>query len=244
MGKRAKYPVSSVTLPPLRLTVFDLAGTTVYDDSVVTQALLDALAAAGHAIEFDAINGRMGIPKPVAIREVVPTADEMEVDAIHQDFRRRIISHYQTHPDVREIPGAVALFRALRERGVKVGLDTGFDRETTDTIFDRLGWAGEFDASATSDEVERGRPAPDLIYRLMELTAVDAVRQVAKIGDTPSDLGEGTAAGCGWVVGVTYGTHTEAQLSNYPHTHLVATVADLQSLLLAAIDGANQREFY
>ena len=215
--------------------MFDLAGTTVYDDRVVTQALLDALAHAGFEIEFDAINGRMGIPKPVAIREVLPGIDEETVETIHQDFRRRIIRHYQTHPDVREIPGAVALFRILRENGVKVGLDTGFDRETTDAIFARLGWHGEFDASATSDEVERGRPAPDLIWRLMELTGVEDAQSVAKIGDTPSDLGEGTAAGCGWVIGVTYGTHSAAQLTHYPHTHLVDSVAALERLLHSAI---------
>ena len=220
---------------PLRLAVFDLAGTTVYDDSVVTQALLDALAHAGYEIGFDAINGRMGIPKPVAIREVLPGVDEATVEQIHQDFRRRIITHYQTHPDVREISGATELFRTLRAAGVKVGLDTGFDRETTDAIFERLGWKGEFDASATSDEVERGRPAPDLIWRLMELTGVDDVRAVAKVGDTPSDLGEGTAAGCSWVIGVTYGTHSAAQLSTYPHTHLVDSVSALEQLLMSAI---------
>lgn len=225
--------VTADLLPPLRLAVFDLAGTTVHDDSVVTQALLDALATAGHQIEFEAINGRMGIPKPVAIREVVPDAAETEVDAIHQDFRRRIINHYRTAPGVCEIPGAVALFRELRAAGVKVGLDTGFDRETTEAIFDRLQWRGEFDASVTSDEVMSGRPAPDLIWRLMELTGVDDARAIAKIGDTPSDLGEGTAAGCGWVIGVTYGTHTADQLATYPHTHLADTVLDLQSLLLA-----------
>ncbi len=222
-------------LVPLRLAVFDLAGTTVYDDSVVTQALLDALAHAGYEIGFDAINGRMGIPKPVAIREVLPGVDEATVELIHQDFRRRIISHYKTHPDVREIAGATELFRTLRAAGVKVGLDTGFDRETTDAIFDRLAWNGEFDASATSDEVERGRPAPDLIWRLMELTGVDDVRAVAKVGDTPSDLGEGTAAGCGWVIGVTYGTHSAAQLANYSHTHLVDSVSALEQLLRSAI---------
>ena len=37
---------------------------------------------------------------------------------------------------------------------------------------------------------------------------------------------EGTAAGCGLVIGVTAGSHTAEQLEAVPHTHLVGTVAE------------------
>ena len=56
---------------------------------------------------------------------------------------------------------------------------------------------------------------------------------VAKIGDTPSDLGEGNAAGCGLVIGVTNGTHTREQMAAHPHTHLIASLAELPALVLA-----------
>ena len=85
----------------------------------------------------------------------------------------------------------------------------------------------------TSDEVPRGRPFPDLVFRVMELTGVSDVKRVAKVGDTPSDLGEGTAAGCGWVIGVTEGTHTRAQLEGHPHTHLLGSIRELPALLKA-----------
>jgi len=51
------------------------------------------------------------------------------------------------------------------------------------------------------------------------------------VGDTPSDLEEGTAAGCGLVIGVTAGSHTAEQLKPFVHTHLIHTVAELPSLL-------------
>jgi phosphonatase-like hydrolase len=218
----------------LKLAIFDLAGTTVHDEDNVTGCLLDALAAAGFAVPFAEVNARMGIPKPVAIAEVVPAGTSPElIETIHQDFRRRIIHHYQTAEGVSEIAGAGALFRELRQAGVKVGIDTGFDRETTEAIFTRLGWHDEIDASATSDEVPHGRPFPDLAERIMaEVGSTPA--ETAKIGDTPSDLGEGTAAGCRWVVGVTYGTHRRDQLATYPHTHLVDSVAELSDLLRRA----------
>ena len=58
---------------------------------------------------------------------------------------------------------------------------------------------------------------------------------VAKVGDTPSDLQEGTAAGCGLVIGVANGTHTREQLAAHPHTHLIASLQELPALVLAAV---------
>lgn len=215
----------------IELVVFDLAGTTVYDDNSVVKCLDGALRAAGYDVPFAELNGRMGIPKPLAIREVALGASAAEVKEIHADFQRRMIDFYRTTPDVREIPGTTATFCWLREQGIKVAIDTGFDRPTTTVLLERLPWDGLLDASVTSDEVPQGRPYPDMVLALMSQLEIDDPARVAKVGDTPSDLKEGTSAGCGMVVGVWAGTHTQEQLAGYPHTHLIESVADLPGLL-------------
>jgi phosphonatase-like hydrolase len=182
----------------------------------------------------------MGIAKPVAIRMLLAeqrgdgAVSEAEVDRIHTDFLARMLAYYREDPAVREVEGAAETFRILQEAGIKVALDTGFSRPIVDAILARLGWqeAGLIDATVASDEVAQGRPHPDLVYRAMELTGVTEAGRVAKVGDTPSDLLEGSAAGCGWVVGVTAGSHTAEELHPHPHTHLIPTIAALPSLLL------------
>ncbi len=198
-----------------------MAGTTVYDPDGVGRCLKAAFTAAGVPWTHEAVNSRMGIPKPVVIREVLDEAGmEGDVDAIHTDFQARMLDYYAHSDEVREIEGARAAFDRLRAGGIKVALDTGFDRSIVDAILNRLGWQDAVDFTVASDEVERGRPYPDLVVRAMAATGVDDPKAVAKIGDTPSDLGEGTAAGCGLVLGVTYGTHTREQLAAHSHTHL------------------------
>jgi phosphoglycolate phosphatase-like HAD superfamily hydrolase len=95
-----------------------------------------------------------------------------------------------------------------------------------------MGWerASLIDASITSDEVSRGRPAPDMIQELMRRLGITDPARVAKVGDAPADLQEGTNARCGWVIGVTEGTHTRAQLELFPHSHLVRNVGELMGL--------------
>lgn len=214
----------------IKLAVFDLAGTTVYDDQAVVGCLVDALAAAGFTAAPEDANALMGIPKPLAVRQLAPGIDEVKADAVHEDFRRRMIAHYAEAPDIREIEGTSEAFARLRAAEIKVAIDTGFDRPTVDVLLPRMGWT--IDGSITSDEVANGRPYPDMVLALMAQFEIEDPSQVAKIGDTPSDLGEGTAAGCGFVIGVTEGTHAEAQLRQHPHTHLVRSVRDVPDLLI------------
>jgi phosphonatase-like hydrolase len=142
--------------------------------------------------------------------------------------------YYRTSSDVREVPGAAAAFAELRRAGVKVALNTGFFRPIVDVLLDRLGWSipAVIDASVTSDEAPRGRPHPDMIWHLMARLGVADARRVAKVGDTPVDLEEGTIAGCGLVIGVTTGAATAKRLRECPHTHIVSSVADVPALVL------------
>jgi phosphonatase-like hydrolase len=209
----------------------------------VNLCLREALAAGGLECSRDEINAVMGIPKPTAIASLWRDqrgreAAAEEVARLHRNFLRRMTAFYRTDPRVGEMPGAGAIFGALHAAGLAVALDTGFSRDLVDVILARLGWdqPGLLDATVASDEVPRGRPFPDLLFEAMKRAGVADARRVAKVGDTPSDLQEGMAAGCGLVVGVTNGTHTRAQLAVHPHTHLIGSLAELP--LLLAADGS------
>jgi phosphoglycolate phosphatase-like HAD superfamily hydrolase len=60
------------------------------------------------------------------------------------------------------------------------------------------------------------------------------VAEVLVAGDTVNDLKAGRAAGARYTVGVLTGAHTVAELGSSPHTHLLASVADLPDLLATA----------
>ena len=213
-----------------KLAIFDLAGTTVQDDNTVGKCLQDALSAVGVSASIEEVNAVMGIRKPVAIKMLLDKhGAEGDVEAIDADFRQRMIETYKTSPEVREIPGATNTFRVLKEMVIRVAVDTGFDRETTDVLLSRMGWGDLVDDSITSDEVEQGRPHPDMILELCRRAGVTP-DQVIKIGDTPADIGEGFSANVGLNVGVTYGTHTEEQLQGLAPDALLSEIGDLLRL--------------
>jgi phosphonatase-like hydrolase len=225
----------------IKLVVFDIAGTTVKDANNVHEALQKALEKAGFHFTIEEVNPYMGIPKPVAIKTLLGkrlTAkylieDEDFIQEIHQDFVKRMIYFYETSDEVGEKPHASEVFKTLKSKGIKIALDTGFSRDITNVILRRLGWdRGDLiDFSVTSDEVTNGRPHPDLIFKAMEIAGITDSSEVAKVGDTSSDLQEGTAAGCRYVIGITSGAFSRENLEKEPHTHLIADLREVIEII-------------
>jgi len=221
----------------IELVVFDMAGTTLHDGNAVSDCFRAALANLGVAAEQAAVNDVMGLPKPEAIRRLLSAAGKpfgaSDINVVHADFVARMKRHYAESPEARELAGTTAVFAELRGAGVKVALNTGFNREIVDVILARLGWVDAIDGSIASDESPRGRPHRDMIHLLMTRLRVTDPRCVAKVGDTPVDLQEGANAGCGLVIGVTTGAFTQAELEPHPHTHIVDSLAAVADIVRA-----------
>ena len=207
-----------------RLVVFDMAGTTVEDGGQVPAAFTAVLAAHGIATTPDQITRVRGASKRQAIASLVAHPDDAA--RVYAEFQRTLAARFGE--GVTAIPGAVDIFRALRQVGSKVALTTGFDREITALLIGALSWQDVVDTVVCGDDVPNGRPAPDLIHRAMANVGVSDASQVAAVGDTTLDLEAGAAAGVGWNIGVLSGAHGRAALERAPHTHLIQSVADLR----------------
>jgi phosphonatase-like hydrolase len=236
----ARGPVAHNDPMKIQLVVFDVSGTTVRDDDAVNTCMQEALGGFVRVTRAD-VNPLMGLPKETAIRKLLElklspaqTVSQKLVARVHEDFLARMLRFYRTAPCVEPMPHAMETFGRLKEAGLRLALGTGFNRLIVDAILERLGWnrGALFDATVASDEVPRGRPHADLLLKAMELTGTADARTVAKVGDTPSDLQEGMAAGCGLVIGVTHGYHSREELASHPHTHLISDLQDLPGIVL------------
>ncbi len=215
-----------------KLAIFDLAGTTVRDTNTVGSCLQTALSESGIVVSLNDVNAVMGIRKPVAIQMLLDQhKSEGNVEGIHDRFLELMIETYRTSEEVAEIEGTSETFKQLKERGIRVAVDTGFDRKTTEVLLSRMNWNGLLDDSITSDEVTKGRPYPYMIQELCRRARVTP-NETIKVGDTPADLQEGKAAAVGLNIGVVYGTHTKEQLIQHEPD---ALLSDIRELLLLEI---------
>lgn len=221
----------------VKLAVFDLAGTTIEDDDAVVEALRNALASFGYTILNEELRPLMGYRKPAAIAMILEklgaTYDDDLINEIHNKFECAMLDHYEYSPLVKALPGAEATMLELKERGIRVGLNTGFSRIITEAIINRLQWVdrGLVDDYIASDEVVQGRPQPFMIQSLMERAGIDDPKEVIKIGDTEADINEGINAGCLMTVAITTGAFTRKQLEAYNPDYIISHLSELPGLI-------------
>ena len=212
------------------LVVFDMAGTTVDENNVVYKTVRAAINAAGYSFtQQDVQSAGAGKEKSQAIRDVLALDgnehSEEEIAKIFADFKVRLKQAYQDL-NVTEQPAASEVFANLRERGIKVVLNTGYDRATAEGLINKIGWliGPDIDALVTASDVTHGRPGPDMIHLAMELTGVSVAENVVKVGDSEIDIEEGKNAGCGMTFGITTGAQLESQLQQSEPTAVIASL--------------------
>lgn len=232
----------------IELAALDMAGTTIDEHGDVYAALREAVAEAGGRPDEATVRRWMGTDKRAAIAALAaagggPTLDGPAMEAGYDRFRTLLEARYRATPPV-PVAGVPEALAALRERGVKVALTTGFAGDVVEPLLASLGWTvgGDLvDAVVCADDVPAGRPAPYLVFRAMERTGVTAVDRVLVAGDTPADLRSGVNAGAALVVGVGTGAVGLAELGRERHTHLLPSLAELPRLLDAVAGDADDR---
>ena len=95
------------------------------------------------------------------------------------------------------IPGAAEMITNLRDRDLKIGSATGYTRSIMGHVLPVAAEQGYApDNLVCSDEVSKGRPAPDAMHKCFEDLKITRPELVIKVDDTEPGIGEGVSAGC------------------------------------------------
>lgn len=221
------------------LVVFDIAGTTVVDRGNVADSFIAAFRKQGFIVPRESVNEVMGYRKIEAIQQLLSrfysssVSNYSLIDRIHKTFEETMLDFYNGDKDLSPLPHAEETFGWLKQKGIKVALNTGFTRYITDGILDKLSWKNNplIDATICSDEVPQGRPAPFMIQKLMEIMQINDSSKIVKVGDTEVDVLEGRNAACGLVVSVTTGAYSRSLLETYHPDHIIDSLSELSAYI-------------
>ncbi|NDV42418.1 phosphonatase-like hydrolase [Flagellimonas sediminis] len=222
----------------IKLAVFDMAGTTVNEDNVVYKTVRQALAKWGVDVSLETVlefgAGKEKYKAIVDVLEATKNGREEEVDAkaVHEDFKGMLKEAY-ANLEVTPYEGVEELFETLKSHGVKVVLNTGYDRKTAQSLLDKLGWepGKQIDALITADDVVKGRPSSEMIDKAMEMFGITHSEAVLKAGDSVIDIEEGKNAHCGITVAVLSGAQNREQLETAEPTYILTSLDALAGVL-------------
>jgi phosphonoacetaldehyde hydrolase len=199
----------------IRLVVFDWSGTSIDHGSQAPVApFVRTFAARGVAITPEEARAPMGVHKKDHLRALLQTpaitrrwherhgreVTESDVEELYRLFIPLQLNVIDDYTDL--TPGLLDCVESLRHRGVAIGATTGFFRAAAEHVYRGAAARGyRPDHCVCAEEVPAGRPAPWMIFRIMEALGVYPAAAVVKVGDTVPDIGEGLSAGA-WSVGV------------------------------------------
>jgi phosphonoacetaldehyde hydrolase len=199
----------------IRAVVFDWAGTTIDHGSVAPlHAFVRVFAANGVTVTPAQARGPMGLDKAEHLRSLLRLPEiasawrathgrdwsNADLDRLYHEFmpiQLDLIDEYAVLT-----PHVCDTAAWLRERGIRFGATTGYFRAAAERVVAAAKRQGfEPDVSVCIDDVPAGRPAPWMLFRVLEALKVYPPSAVVKVGDTAPDIGEGLSAGT-WSVGV------------------------------------------
>ena len=103
-----------------------------------------------------------------------------------------MLARYET--DLPVVPGAVEAVHRLTDGGLRLAVASSSNRELIDAVLRRLGLTGLFEVTVSSEEVPRGKPAPDVYLEAALRLGVAPARCIA-VEDSASGIRAAHAAG-------------------------------------------------
>lgn len=179
--------------------VFDLDGTLVDTLPLVFEAFAEILAPyLGKRLRPDEISPHFGPPESQILAKFIPKDRlDSELERLHQ--------YYSDHPDRVVVFSELKPFlQDLKKWDVRTAVFTGKGRQGTRITLEQAGIIHDLETWVTGDDTLHPKPDPEGLLILLEGWRLHP-RTVWMVGDTPSDIKAGRAAGV-VTIGVLWGT--------------------------------------
>ncbi|MGW5198196.1 HAD family hydrolase [Streptomyces spiralis] len=175
-----------------RTAVFDVDGTLVDTNHLHVTTWWEAFRQAGHRVPMHAIHRSVGLGSTDLIAHLLGDDRDEDQDARISVAHTTLYAQYFDR--LPAFADAGRLLRRLHQDGWAVVLATSASGPELSALRRAIDADDAIAATASADDVEEGKPAPELVEHALELAGVPAERAVF-VGDTVWDMQAGSRAG-------------------------------------------------
>jgi len=179
--------------PEIVAVVFDMDGVLVDTEHLWDEVREELTGEWGGRYTPEAQEAMMGMSSHEWSRYLHETVGLRESpETINAEVVRRMLARYELELPV--VPGAGETVRRLADDGYRLAVASSSNRELIDAVLRRLELAALFEATVSSEEVGRGKPAPDVYLEAARRLDVPASR-CAAVEDSASGIRAAREAG-------------------------------------------------
>ncbi|MEU0597035.1 HAD family hydrolase [Streptomyces sp. NPDC006393] len=175
-----------------RAAVFDVDGTLVDTNHLHVTTWWEAFRQAGHRVPMHAIHRSVGLGSTDLIAHLLGDDRDEDQDARLSAAHTTLYAQYFDR--LPALADAGRLLRRLHQDGWTVVLATSASGPELSALRRAIDADDAIAATASADDVEEGKPAPEPVEHALELAGVPAERAVF-VGDTVWDMRAGRRAG-------------------------------------------------
>jgi len=165
--------------------LFDVDGTLVDSNYLHAVCWWEAFTQAGHDVPMARIHRAIGMGSAQMLDTLLPSGRDTGADAGLKAAHGALYATYWSRQ--RPLPGATDLLRACKQRGLTVVLASSADEREFAALRASLDADDAIDEATSSVDVERSKPAPDLVQVALDKGRVPPDDAVF-IGDTVWDV--------------------------------------------------------
>lgn len=175
----------------IKLAIFDLDGTIIDSDLMVidTWRLIYSKYRPGYRPTIKKLLSFSGPSFEESLRQEVPEVPKEEIYKLHD-------KHFdELYDSIVAFPFAKEFLLSLKERGVKLAVNTNKIHSLSEWSLKHTGLDGIFDVLVCFDDVKNAKPDPEGIYQAMEKEGIIDKDEVIFFGDSVFDLMSAKNAG-------------------------------------------------
>jgi len=243
---------------PAKILVFDMAGTTINENGIVYKTLYKTIKDYGIEINENELTKWHGANKYDVINHFlekekfsVIAASNLPIEygifnngeKIKRELKQQLYTNFNNNlkkayldpetPIKLMDENMPILFNKIRSKGIKIALNTGYNKEIQQILIDKFNMTEFIDDYISSEEVFSGRPHSYMINKLIERNNiyvsnnVYSSSDVIKFGDSVNDILEGHNARCFASIGVLSGSDNKETLMEANPSFLIKSVMDI-----------------
>ena len=210
--------------------LFDLDGTLVDTNYLHTLAWRRALVEHGHDVPTAWVHRCIGMGSSQLLAELV--GDDVDQQPLKDTWRR----HFEPlKPEIRALPGAADLVRAVAERGAQAVYASSSEEADVATLVEAVGAGDAVSHVTCAGDVSEAKPEPEVFQVALEQSGGDS--RAVVVGDTLWDVQAAKRAGLSCVCVLTGGV-SRAELEDAGAAAVYRDPADLLANLDQSPPGA------
>lgn len=212
----------------IKFVMLDFDGTTANTTPSIIHCSEKVCQAEGYTLDRELLARNTGFTTEAAFEFVTGNSDPVFINRVSDMYRE--LYNTEGLDMITLFDGVLETMERLHSKGIKFAVTTNNVSEVIEAMTKRLGMDKYLDNIVCLDNVENGKPAPDIAIESMRRAGCTPEESIV-VGDSTFDMGMGVNAGCR-CCGVTYGSHDSQTLFGSGASWVIDDFRDLEKIIL------------